>query len=148
MKPGVDYVGIATPFFAIDQDRYLALHRRTAACRDEHGHWDAGSGQLEFGREPAENALAELAEEYGCTGTIIDTIPPHVLIREHESDTTCWLLIPFFIRVRRSDVTLREPHKHTDLTWATLSTLPEPLHTGFAYVLERYRDRFEKHLRG
>ena len=147
MQPGVDFIGIATPFYAIDEDGFLALHLRTEACRDEHGRWDTGSGQLEFGREPEENALAELEEEYGCTGTIIGTLPPHMIIRELEGGSTSWLSIPFFIRVSRSDVALREPHKHTSLAWATLSTLPEPLHTGFAYTLARYRDRFEEHVR-
>lgn len=148
MQPGFDFIGITTPFYAVDEDGFLALHLRTEACRDEHGRWDTGSGQLEFGCDPEENVLRELEEEYGCTGTIIGSLEPHMILREHEGRRTSWLSIPFFVRVKRSEVVLRETYKHTDLTWATLSTLPEPLHSGFAYTLARYRERFEQHVRG
>lgn len=92
--------------------------------------------------------LRELEEEYGCSGKIIGSLPPHAIIREQEGRVTHWLAVPFFVRVRRADVALREPEKHRDLTWATLSTLPSPLHSGFAYTLDRYRERFEQYVRG
>lgn len=145
MQAGQDHIG--TPFYLIDENNYLALHRRTRACRDEHGRWDTGSGQLEFGLTPEENVLREIEEEYGCTGEIIGALPPHSIIREENGTKTHWLAIAFFVRVRRCDVSLQEPDKHTDLTWATLTTLPEPLHTGFSYTLERYHTRFEQHVR-
>jgi 8-oxo-dGTP pyrophosphatase MutT (NUDIX family) len=147
MRAGTDFIGITTPFYAIDGSGYLALHYRTSACRDEHDRWDTGSGQLEFGLSPEENVLRELEEEYGCSGTIIGSLPAHSIIREQEGRTTHWLAVPFFIRVERSEVVLREEEKHRDLIWATLSSIPTPLHSGFAYTLERYRDGFERYVR-
>lgn len=147
MRPGTDFIGVTTPFYAIDERGYLAFHYRTTACRDEHGRWDTGSGQLEFGRTPEENALQELEEEYGCMGEIIGALPPHSIIREQEGNLTHWLAVPFFIRVRREEVVLCETQKHTDLRWVSLSSLPAPLHSGFAYSFERYREHFRKHVR-
>ena len=147
MQPGTDYIGIATSFYCIDENNYLAFHYRTQACRDEHKRWDTGSGQLDFGLTPEENALREIEEEYGCKGEIIGSVPPHSIIREQGGRTTHWLAVPFFVRVRRADVVLRESEKHTDLRWETLASLPSPLHTGFAYTLERYRDHFERYVR-
>lgn len=144
MIPGIDFVGITTPFYCIDDDGYIAVHRRTDACRDERQRWDAGSGQLEFGRNMEENALKEIEEEYGVRGEIIGRVPAHDLFREQDGVRTHWIAVPFFVRVPREQVRLTEPHKHTDLRWVTLSTMPEPLHSGFAYALEQHRDVFER----
>ena len=57
MKPGIDYIGISTPFYCHNGKGFFLLHKRNQNCRDEHGAWDTGSGKLEFGLTPKENAL-------------------------------------------------------------------------------------------
>lgn len=146
MKPGKDFIGIATSFYCVDEQGNLAIHYRTTNCRDEHGRWDTGSGQLEFGRTPEANVLQEVLEEYGCHGEIIGSLPAHSIIREQEGQLTHWLAVPYFVRVERSQVALQEPEKHTDLRWVTMSTLPEPLHSGFAFSLSEYRSHFERYV--
>ena len=37
MKPGVDYIGITTPFYCNDSNGLFLLHKRSKNCRDEHG---------------------------------------------------------------------------------------------------------------
>ena len=59
MKPGVDYIGITTPFYCNDGNGLFLLHKRSKNCRDEHGRWDPGSGQLNFGCTPEKNVLRE-----------------------------------------------------------------------------------------
>jgi 8-oxo-dGTP pyrophosphatase MutT (NUDIX family) len=143
MQPGEDFIDITTSFFSIDENGYLAMYCRTEACRDERNRWDTGSGKLEFGLSPEANVLRESEEELGCNGEITGVLPQHSIIREQEGTVTHWLAVPYFIRVKRNDVVLRETNKHTDLMWERLSTLPTPLHSGFAYTLNRYPERFE-----
>ena len=49
MKPGIDYIGVSTPFYCHDGQGNFLFHKRSQKCRDEQGRWDTGSGKLEFG---------------------------------------------------------------------------------------------------
>lgn len=147
MRAGFDTIGITTPLYCIDEDGYLAMHRRIGSSRDEHGRWDPGSGALEHGITLKENALREMREEYGCDGEIVGKLPAHEIILERGGETSHWVIVGFFVRVTRADVHLTEPEKHADLRWCTLSDLPEPLHSGFSTTLERYHDTFERFVR-
>ena len=60
MKPGIDYIGITTPFYCNDGNSLFLLHKRSKNCRDEHGRWDPGSGQLEHGLTLEENVFKEI----------------------------------------------------------------------------------------
>ncbi len=144
MNIGFDYVGITTPFYCHDGNGKILLHKRTTECRDEHNRWDAGSGKLEFNLSLEENVLKELEEEYGCKGKIESQLPAHDILREHDGKKTHWIAVPFFIRVNPEDVKNNEPHKIAEIGWFELDKLPEPLHTGFAYTLNKYKEYFEK----
>jgi hypothetical protein len=98
MKPGIDYIGISTPFYCNDGKGRFVLHKRSVKCRDEHSAWDPGSGQLEFGLSPEENVLKEVMEEYGCRGIIQEQVPTHTIIRNSNGKVTHWLAVPFFIK--------------------------------------------------
>lgn len=134
MIPGIDFIGITTPFYCVDGNGKLLLHKRSKACRDEHGTWDAGGGQLEFGETPEEGVLREVLEEYGCKGEILRSIPALTVLREHEGRQTHWLALPFIIKVNPIEVRINEPHKVDDMGWFSLGDLPSPLHS----ALERY----------
>jgi 8-oxo-dGTP diphosphatase len=146
MKPGIDYIGINTPFYCNDGKGKFLLHKRSKNCRDEQGNWDPGSGQLEFGYTPEENVLREVAEEYGCKGKIQERLPPHSIFRELNGKKTHWLAIPFFIKVNPADVKINEPQKNDEIGWFYLDKLPKPLHTGFNFTFNRFPEYFKKYL--
>lgn len=145
-KIGIDYIGITTPFYCHDGNGNLLMHKRSSQCRDEQGRWDTGSGKLEFGISLGENVLKEIEEEYGCHGELREQLPAHDIFRVQNGIDTHWLAVPFFVRVNPEEVKNGEPHKIEEIGWFTLDALPDPLHTGFAYTLERYKSYFEKYL--
>jgi 8-oxo-dGTP diphosphatase len=145
MKPGLDYIGISTPFYCNDGNGLFVFHKRSQNCRDEQEKWDTGSGKLEFGLTPEENVLKEVKEEYGCQGEIQEKLPAHSIFRELHGQKTHWLVIPFFIKVDPSAVKINEPEKIDELNWFTLNNLPTPLHTGFNFTFNAYQDYFKKY---
>ncbi len=147
MKPGIDYIGISTPFYCNDGNGLWLLHKRSNNCRDEHNRWDPGSGQLEFGATPEENVLREVMEEYGCKGEIQGRLPVHSIFREWDGIKTHWLAVPFFVKVNPREAKNNEPDKIDEIGWFSLNNLPTPLHSGFAFTLARYKEYFEKYKR-
>lgn len=143
LRPGVDYIGISTPFYCIDGNGKLLMHKRSDKCRDEHGKWDTGSGQLDFGEDPEVGVLREVREEYGCDGKIIFQFPPISVIREQNGVDTHWLALPFIIKVDPKEVKNNEPHKIIELEWFTLDNLPQPLHSAMEkYIVKTDRIKF------
>lgn len=145
MKPGVNYVGISTPFYCNDGKGHFVLHKRSKNCRDEQGRWDTGSGQLRFSQTVEENVLREVKEEYGCKGEIQEQLPAHSIFRKQNGRMTHWLVIPSFVLVNPKKVRIREPHKADEIGWFTLDNLPKPLHTGFQFTLKKYKKYFRKY---
>src|SRR5215213_2336602 len=94
LRPGIDYIGITTPFYCNDGEGNFVLHKRSESARDEQGTWDFGSGQLGFGEQIQEGMLRELFEEYGVIGEIQEQVPAHSIIREQNGRTTHWVAIP------------------------------------------------------
>jgi len=145
MKIGVDYIGISTPFYCNDGKGNFLLHKRSRNCRDEHGRWNPGSGQLEFGLTPEENVLKEVREEYGVKGIIQERLPAHSIFRIHDKKKTHWLVVPFLILVDPKKVKVNDPEKISEIGWFRLDRLPKPLHTGFQFTLTHYRRFFKKY---
>ncbi len=146
MNPGFDYIGISTPFYCNDGKGNFLLHKRSKNCRDEQGRWDPGSGELEYGMTLEENVLREVMEEYGVIGEIQERLPAHDIFREFDNKKTHWLAIPFFVKVNRTEVRMNEPDKMDELGWFRLDNFPSPLHTGFKFSFEKYREYFIKYL--
>lgn len=144
-QAGLDYIGVSTPFYCNDGKGKFLLHKRSKMCRDEVGAWDVGSGQLEFGWTPEENVLREVLEEYGCRGTIQEALPVHPVVREWQGRKTHWVAIPFFVKVNPKEVKNSEPDRIEELGWFQLAELPQPLHTGFSYTLNKYPEYFDKY---
>ena len=145
MKIGIDFVGISTPFYCNDGKGNFLFHRRSKNCRDEHGKWDPGSGKLDFGVCIEDNVLREIAEEYGCKGEIQERLPAHDIFREYDGIKTHWLAVPFFVKVNPKEVRINEPEKIDEIGWFKLNNLPQPLHTGFQFTINKFKDYFEKY---
>lgn len=142
VKAGEDYIAISTPFYCNDGNGNFLLHKRSKNCRDEQGKWDPGGGRLEFGLTPEENVLKEVGEEYGCKGVIQKSIPSHTILRINNGKKTHWIVFPFFIKVKKSEVKINEPDKIDELGWFRLTNLPKPLHSGFSWTLKHYKKYF------
>ncbi|OGL72867.1 hypothetical protein A3F28_03470 [Candidatus Uhrbacteria bacterium RIFCSPHIGHO2_12_FULL_57_11] len=145
MKPGIDYTGISTPFYCHDGAGNFVLHKRSVKCRDEHGKWDCGGGQLHFGELPEEGVLREVREEYGCEGTIDAQLPAYGIVREHDGVRTHWLAVPFIVRVNREDVRMNEPEFMDEIHWFRLDALPTPLHSAFELALRKFAKHFKQY---
>ncbi len=145
MKAGTDYLGVTTPFYCNDGKGNFLFHKRSKNCRDEQGRWDPGSGQHEFGLTLEDNVLREVMEEYGCNGEIQERLPAHDIFRENEGRKTHWVAVPFFVKINPEEVKINEPEKIDEIGWFKLPELPEPLHSGFRYSFNNFKDYFEKY---
>lgn len=135
--PGIDYIGITTPFYCTDGKGKIVLQKRSKNCRDEQGTWDPGGGKLEFGEQPEEGVLREVAEEYGCHGKILHKLPAFSLIRDQNGLQTHWLVIPFIVLVNPKEVKNNNPEKIDALGWFDAIHLPSPLHPAFSLEVAR-----------
>ncbi len=143
MKTGVDCIGISTSFYCHDGKGNFLFHRRSNNCRDEVGVWDCGGGQLEYGLSLETNVLKEVREEYGCVGKVEKQLPAITLFRKNkEGQNTHWIVVPFIIRVERSEVKNNDPEKIEKIEWHSLNNLPHPLHPGFIKTIETHRSLF------
>jgi ADP-ribose pyrophosphatase YjhB (NUDIX family) len=145
MQPGIDFVGISTPFYCNDGQGNFLLHKRSNKTRDDHGTWDTGGGKLDWGLLPAENVLKEVLEEYGCQGTIQEALAYYTIFREWEGKKTHWLALPFFIKVNPHEVKNNEPEKIDEIGWFRLENFPEPLHPGVRKSIIENKTYFEKY---
>jgi 8-oxo-dGTP diphosphatase len=145
--PGKDFVGVATPFYCLDEKGRILMQKRGQATRDERGRWDPGSGRLEKDLTMEENVKKEVREELGARCKIDEKLPPHSIFREQEGAKTHWLVIPFFVRVEPGEVEINESDKISELKWVTIDELPEPLHSGFKYTFEKYKPVFKRKLK-
>ncbi len=146
-QPGIDYIGVTTPFYCHDGKGNFVMHRRSKNCRDEQGTWDFGGGKVELGETLAESVLREVHEEYGVDGVITGLVPAHDIFRKQNGVKTHWLAVPFFVKVDPEKVRINEPHKMDEMGWFRLNTLPSPLHSGVKMTLEKYKSYFEEQCR-
>jgi len=142
MKVGEDYIGVTTPFYCNDGKGNFLFNKRSKKCRDEQGKWDTGGGKLEFGLTPEENVLKEVKEEYGCKGIIQKSIPPFTLFRTNNIKKTHWIVFPFLVKVKKSEVKIGDPVEIDELGWFRLNKLPTPLHPGVSYTLKHHKKYF------
>lgn len=145
LTPGIDYIGITTPFYCNDGNGNFVLHKRSENARDEKNRWDFGSGQLNFGEDIEEGMLRELKEEYGVKGEIQEQVPAHSIVREIEGVKTHWVAVPFFVRVDTKRVKIVEPHKVTAIGVFSFPNFPRPLHSGAQISMRKYRSYFERY---
>ena len=147
LRPGIDYIGVTTPFYCNDGNGNFLLHKRSEAARDEKGRWDFGSGQLDLGEEVESGVLREVKEEWGVEGVIQEQLPAHSLLRNSEGVETHWLAVPFFIKVDLDEAKIMEPYKFSEMGVFTLDHLPTPLHTGVQITMGRYPEIFDRYRR-
>lgn len=149
MKPrlGHDVIGISVVFFCYDSNGRIIFAQRSNNTRDEHGRWDIGAGAVEHGNTIEQQVKKEIKEEYNATALHITFLGYRDVFRTHDGERTHWVGIDCAVLINPSHVHIGEPEKFTALTWATLDTLPAPLHSQLPLFLEKYRTRVKQLLR-
>ena len=145
MERGVDYIGVATPFYCNDGKGHFLFQRRSKNCKDERGNWSPGSGALDFGCTPEENVLREVKEEYGCNGEIQERLPAHSVVLHKNGVRIHWISIPFFVKINPKEVKNMEPDKVDKIEWFSLGKFPKPLYSGFNFTFNHYKKFFDKY---
>jgi len=143
--PGIDFIGISTPFYCNDGKGNFVLHKRSYKARDEVGVWDFGAGQLDFGEDVEKGVLRELYEEYGVYGEIQEQVPAHSIVRIFNGIKTHWLAVPFFIKVDTSKVKIMEKEKFSEIGIFSLNNFPKPFHTGAQITMKKFPKLFKKY---
>lgn len=145
LRPGIDFIGISTPFYCNDGKGNFVLHKRGKKARDEQGKWDFGGGQLHIGEEVQVGVLREVKEEWGVDGKIQEQLEAHSIFRIQNGIKTHWLAIPFFIKVDIEKARIMEPEKFSEMGIFTLDNLPKPLHSGAMHTMKYYAEIFNKY---
>lgn len=147
MKPGVDYIGVTTPFYCHDGKGNFLFHKRSKNCRDEQGMWDLGGGKLEMGLTLEENVIKEVMEEYGVMGKVQEHLPAQTCLRMQNGQMTHWIAIPSFVLVDPKKVKINDPEKIDEIGWFKLTKLPKPLHSQFLPYFKENKKYFIKYMK-
>ncbi len=145
MQPGIDYIGVITPFFCHDGKGNFLFYKRGEASKDEQGKWDCSGGTLKFGEQPLEGVQRKLKSQYGVYAIDYEQLPACSILIDIENKPTHWLAVPFVIQVDPDKVSIGEPEKMKEIGWFKLDSLPQPLHPGAAFVLQSLQKHFEKY---
>jgi ADP-ribose pyrophosphatase YjhB (NUDIX family) len=138
-RTGLDCVGVTIVFFCHDGHGRLLMGKRTDQCRDEHGCWDPGAGELEFGMTPEDTLKAEVAEEYSAEIVSHSFLGYRNVRRYHDGALTHWLALDFEVLVDPATVRNGEPHKVSEVEFFPFDELPSPLHSQMREAWGRYR---------
>jgi ADP-ribose pyrophosphatase YjhB (NUDIX family) len=120
-----------------------AFMRRGEKARDERGVWDCGGGALEQGDLVLERLRQEIREEYCTEAREIEFLGYRDVHREHQengvSSKTHWIALDFRVLVDPVTVKIGEPHKFDEIGWFKVGEFPQPLHSTFPVILEKYK---------
>ncbi len=145
MQPGIDYIGIITPFFCHDGSGNFLFYQRSGNAKDERGKWDCSGGSLQFGEQLVDAVKRKLKIQYRCDGVIEKQLPATSLVIDIDGVNNHWVAVPFIVKVKPEEVSIGEPEKMTNIRWAKLDNLPTPLHPGAEQILRRFETDFKEY---
>ena len=131
LRRGVDFIGVCCVFWCHDGKGKVLLHKRSAACRDEQGAWDVGSGAMEFGEDFESAVRRELKEEYCVEPLEIKFLVADNVRRASDGKNTHWVALRFAVLVDSKKVKIGDPKGMDEIGWFTPDNLPSPLHSQF-----------------
>ncbi len=140
-RRGFDHIGVTAVAILHDGKGKIMLQKRGPKARDEHGRWDAVGGAIEFGDSITETIDRELMEELGVKPLQIDFLKVYDAHREQNGKRTHWIAIAHAVLVDPKHVSIREPHKISEIGWFNLANLPKPLHSQFPKVHNELQHR-------
>lgn len=149
MTKGIDFTGIAVAATIYHPDKGILFGMRTEQCRDEPNVRDNRGGGLKFGEKITDGMKRELKEE---TWRDFQDNQIHFLwhreqLREHEGKKTHWIGF-YHLTILRGDevITNMEPHKHDELRYFQIDTLPiqQESHSMLYPTLIEFKEKIEK----
>ena len=139
LHKGVDFVGVTLVYYCHDGAGNFVMALRGKGARDEHGRWELGSGGLEFGETIEDRLRTEVREEYCAEILEFEFLGYLEMHRQQQGRPTHWLALVFKVLVDPSQVRIGEPHKFDNIGWFSLDKLPQPVHSHFPALVERFR---------
>lgn len=136
---GVDYPGISLVHFCHDGKGNFLMHKRGQNARDEHGSWDIGGGELEFGDFVIDRLRREILQEYLTNVLDYEYLGYRDVHRVHKGKLTHWVAHDFKVLVDRKRTDNGEPNKFDEVGWFNKNRFPSPLHSQFPGFLDKYR---------
>jgi mutator protein MutT len=144
MKPGIDYIGVGTGAFIINEEGKILLTHRGPSARNQVGKWEAPGGKVEFGETAEQTIVREAKEELGIDikvddllGFVDDIIPEE---KQHWAGPT-WLA-----SIVSGEPKIMEPDMCDGMDWFTVEeaekldkakTLQHDLETYKNYLLAK-----------
>ena len=140
MKSGIDNIGVCVVFYCHDGKGNVLLSKRTKYSRDEHGKWDPGGGEVDFGEPILKTLKREIKEEYGTNILESEFLGVRDVHRLDEKERkTHWIALDYKVLVDVKKVKNVDPRKHEAVEWFSLNDLPKPLHSQFPKFIKIYK---------
>jgi 8-oxo-dGTP pyrophosphatase MutT (NUDIX family) len=132
--------GTATPYIA----SYIILRdgNNVAFVLRSDTKWMDGYYGLPSGKVEAEETFIAAAVREGKEEVGIDIEPTHmrhVLTMHRHSEDSTWVDIFFEVDEWSGEVVNAEPHKHSELAWLDLDSLPENVIPSVRFALEQIK---------
>ena len=144
MEDNADHVRVAIVYFCHDGKGNFIMAKRKETTRDEHGRWDIGGGELEFGDTVEDTLTKEIKEEYSTDILEYEFLGYRDVHRVHEGRKTHWIGLDFKVLVDKDKVKNGEPHKFDEVSWFTLDTMPTPIHSQGPEFLNKYMGKLRE----
>jgi 8-oxo-dGTP diphosphatase len=123
IQPGRDFPGVGVGLIIRRHDGRILMYRRLTA--PESGSWSIVGGKIDKMEEAAGAARREAEEETGLAigrvrfAGVVEGILP-------EEDQH-WISLIYATEDFAGEARLVEPDKHSDIRWADIEDLPQPL---------------------
>lgn len=125
MKKGIDYIGVGTGAFILNDEGEILLMKRGPKAKNEVGAWMLPGGAVEFNETMRDTIIREVFEELGVHIEIDGQLPAfdHILPDEGQH----WVTNIFTARIIDGVPEIKEPEKCDEIGWFSLENLPIPL---------------------
>ncbi len=140
MKAGIDYIGVSVGAFILNDKGEVLLLKRSQNSKNEKGSWEAPGGAVEFWEKREDAVRRELKEELDVDIEIIDVLA--VIDEILPQDKQQWLATSFLVKIKEGQKPrIVEPHKHEDIGWFAIDSLPSPMSKVTSADVEAYKER-------
>ncbi len=140
MIAGRDYIGVGVGAMVFNEAGKVFLAQRGPKATNERGFWEFPGGSVEYGEILVAAIKREFFEEYEMEIEVIELlgVSDHILPEENQH----WVSPTFIARHMGGTPKIIEPEKCNNISWFSLSALPEPLSVISVDNLRDYRSKY------